>query len=117
MRSSVVVSAAGVLIAALTLATGACNTGSEQAAAGGTCFTASDCQPGLVCIPQKDGARVCSNDLTSVTGKPPPEGDAAAGDAAVFDGNAPSDSAPPVDTGAPDTGAPDTGIADANDAG
>jgi hypothetical protein len=33
---------------------------------GGQCFETTDCAAGLVCIPQKDGSRICSSDLSSI---------------------------------------------------
>lgn len=81
------------------------------------CFVASDCEPGLVCVPQRGGARVCSNDLSQVVGRPPPEGGAA--DAAEADGS--EEGSTPVDggqdTSVPDTSMPDTSVADAAEAG
>ena len=90
----------------------ACSSSTALVAAGGECFAASDCAPGLVCVPlQKDGPRVCSADLSQVTGRPPAE--AAAPDAG--DADAPVSDADP-DTSTPDTGV-DTGVKDAGDAG
>lgn len=84
----------------------ACAQESSPVGPGGECFLASDCQAGLVCVPQPNGARACSSDLTGFEGNPPAE---AGGDTAV-PGDAPDDS--PQDTSVvTDTGA-DTGIAD-----
>src|SRR5579859_4420837 len=33
---------------------------------GGTCYVVSDCAEGLACVPQPDGTRRCSNDLTPI---------------------------------------------------
>jgi hypothetical protein len=95
----------------------ACASKPTPSGPGEDCFAATDCQPGLVCVPQKSGAFVCSSDLTQVAGRPPPEagaadseagGDAAASDAPVVE---PPDGAGVQDTGTviPDTGITDTG--------
>lgn len=65
----------------------ACAQESSPVGPGGECFLASDCQPGLVCVPQPSGARLCSSDLTGFEGNPPAE---AGGDTAVPD-DAPDD--------------------------
>jgi hypothetical protein len=93
----------------------ACASKPSPSGPGEDCFAASDCQPGLVCVPQKSGAFVCSSDLTQVAGRPPPEagvadseaGDAPASDAPII----PPPDAQPQDTGTviPDTGITDTG--------
>jgi len=84
----------------------ACAQESSAVGPGGECFLASDCQPGLVCVPQPSGARVCSADLTGFEGNPPAEagGDAAVPDDAPADGG--QDTSVIMDTGA------DTSIAD-----
>jgi hypothetical protein len=94
----------------------ACASKPTPSGPGEDCFAASDCQPGLVCVPQKSGAFVCSSDLTQVAGRPPPEagvGDSEAGDAAASDAPVvvPPDGAGVQDTGTvtPDTGITDTG--------
>ena len=94
----------------------ACASDPEVVGAGGECFAASDCAPGLVCVPQRGGARVCSSDLTQVVGRPPPE--AGAEDAEVDardEGSVPDAEIPDADV--PDTNKPDTSIADAAEAG
>jgi hypothetical protein len=94
----------------------ACTASSSAVGPGQECFAASECEPGLVCVPQRNGGSVCSNDLSQVTGRPPmepPAPDAGEGGDAPADG--PELDAPPQDTGT-DTGA-DTGIKDAGDAG
>ncbi len=91
----------------------------DKVGKGGECSLATDCAPGLICIPQKD-TRVCSDDLSNVAGKPPPDGGAAEageGGDADLDQLAPDDRTTPMDTGTPDTSKPDTGPADASDAG
>jgi len=109
MRRVVVLLTVPALVLVGLLLPAACATKNSPSAAGQECFAASDCEPGLVCVPQRGGGRICSNDLTQVTGRPPAEaGMADAGDAAT---DAPAADAPVEDTGT------DTGIADAGDAG
>lgn len=111
-RLSVVVA---VVATALGLAFLACDANTTRVGAGAECFLATDCEPGLVCVPQQNGSRICSSDLSRVAGRPPPEaGPRDAGEA----GDADEDAAPedggtdaPADTGT------DTGIADAADSG
>ncbi|MBX3186950.1 MAG: hypothetical protein KF819_08045 [Labilithrix sp.] len=67
---------------------------------GGECFVATDCEPGLVCVPHRNGSRSCSADLSQVEGRPPPMGPQA--DAAAQDAD--QDGEPPDDSGAQDTG-------------
>jgi hypothetical protein len=80
--------------------------------AGGECFTATDCEPGLVCVPQRSGARACSADLSQVVGRPPPAGQQDAARDADEEGSTPEggpgqDAA--VDTGVDTGAAADTG--------
>jgi hypothetical protein len=94
----------------------ACATPSVLVGAGGECFVASDCAPGLVCVPQRGGARACSSDLSQVVGRPP--GEAGTADAAADgddEGSAPD--AGGQDASVPDTSAPDTSVVDAADSG
>jgi hypothetical protein len=97
----------------------ACAT-NDLAVAGAECTLATDCQPGFVCVPQKDGKRVCSNDLTGVQRPVQPGGgnDAAMGEGgdAATDGPAVED-APLPDRFVQDTGVPDTFVVDASDGG
>jgi hypothetical protein len=93
----------------------ACSTQAQLAGSGAQCFAATDCQEGLVCIPQKGGTSICSNDLSMIQtvedaaagdAAPMPTGDGATGD----DGAAMPDSGTTTDSGSPDTGStPDTG--------
>ena len=53
----------------------ACNSTTALQPKGSECFLASDCQPGLVCV-EINKQRVCTDDLTGVAGRPPPEGGA-----------------------------------------
>lgn len=57
--------------AAALLGAGACADREASLGAGSRCFLASECAPGLVCVPQEDGTRVCSSDLRGVQGEPP----------------------------------------------
>jgi hypothetical protein len=102
----------------------ACGSSSNAVGPGGECFLATDCAPGLVCIEQANKTRVCSDDLSRVAGRPPPEGGAAEADGGEGgvepDGSDTPDTSTPVpDTGIPDTNTPppDTGTppADAGD--
>jgi hypothetical protein len=110
-----------ITVVSIAAALGAACGGSGGALAGGSCYTATDCAPGLYCFGVNDagGAGMC----TSNANKAAPPGDAAFPDG----GNTPmpdgpitkdssmpgKDSAPPADTGMPpmDTGTPpmDTG--------
>jgi hypothetical protein len=103
----------------------ACSSPADLRGEGGSCSQATDCQEGLVCVPQPDGTRKCSSDLTpiqstedaSVASKDGAATDGAAKDGAAKDGaqgDAAGDgSSPPQDGGPPpqDTGSPpqDTG--------
>jgi hypothetical protein len=91
-------------------AAAACSARPSLVGPGGECFLASDCVPGLICIEQRGGTRVCTDDLSRVAGEPPPRedaGDPEAGDAAV-DADGPDDAGLEPETGDQDTGA-DTG--------
>jgi hypothetical protein len=100
---------------AIALALSACSSKAKLIAQGGECLQATDCVDGLVCVPQQDGRRICSNDLSGVQSieeaGPPPAGDAGAldatSDAPLADVEQP-DAGPPADTGAP----PDAGGGD-----
>ena len=95
----------------------ACGSESSPVGPGEECFVASDCVPGLVCVPQRGGARVCSNDLSQVVGRPPPEGGGGETDGGDGASDGPSDGppsdAPGQDTSMPDTSMPDTSMPDA----
>lgn len=101
--------ASGVLVAAGS----ACTSMSGAAGEGEECFVATDCAPGLVCVEQASGARICTGDLSRVGGRPrqradhDPEGDGGAEDEAS-DGAAPPAS-PGVDAGGADAGPRDAG--------
>lgn len=85
---------------------GGCGTTSGAAGLGEACSVATDCAPGLVCVVQKNGGRVCSDDLSGVLGKPPGSDDGTTDEAdAGEDGGAPDDASP----GEPDASTPDAG--------
>jgi hypothetical protein len=94
-----------------------CSSAQTLEGQGGQCLQTTDCQLGLACVPQKNGTRICSNDLTPIQMVPMNGMDAAApdampaSDANAVDSTTPADTSPPVDTGsAVDTGSPpDTG--------
>ncbi len=98
---------------ALTLAViAACNTSTGLQPKGAECFLASDCQPGLVCV-EVNKQRVCTDDISGVAGRPPPEGGAPmeageGGEAGESDGPIVEPDANPNDTSIPDTFKPDT---------
>jgi hypothetical protein len=98
----------------------ACSSPEALQGPGGACMQVTDCQAGLVCIPQKNGPNVCSMDTSSLVATeeagPPSRVDARAGDGAVGDAaseggdaSVPSEAGPVADTGpAPDaSGTPD----------
>jgi hypothetical protein len=101
----------GAVCAAVALSPQACSSRDPLAPKGAACFLAGDCEPGLVCVPQDNGNRICSDDLSQVAGKGPPDAaaDVRAGEAGEG-GDAPADG-PPTDGPPPDTGQ-DTGPAD-----
>jgi hypothetical protein len=111
--------AAGAVGCVLAGAFGGCSSAEKLQGQGGVCFTVSDCEEGLACVPQKDGSRLCSSDLTPIQmaaeagGKIPDAAADSGDDGGASDATAPADSSMPVDTGTPpaDTGAPpaDTG--------
>jgi hypothetical protein len=91
--------------AALLLAA-ACASKAKLVAQGGECLQATDCADGLVCVPQKDGSRICDNDLSGVQktedASPPPAKDGGPKDGAT-DG-AVTDAPPPPADAPDDTG-------------
>jgi len=93
-----------------------CDPNVTRVGAGGECFVATDCEPGLVCVPQRNGARMCSADLSQVVGRPPAMDSGGGGEAgeadASEDGQSPPADSGPGDANVVDTGA-DAGIADA----
>ena len=95
----------------------ACSKENAAIGAGGECFFASDCAPGLICVEQRDkGIRICTDDLRGVVGEPPGmEEEEDAGDEAGEGGQETDGPVVIPDTGtdqnvAPDTSTPDTGI-------
>jgi hypothetical protein len=87
----------------------ACSASPKLAGMGETCLQATDCADGLVCIPQKGGSRVCSNDLSSIqTTEEAGGGGDDTGDDGTAAGDGPTDAAPPSDGPEPQDGASDT---------
>jgi hypothetical protein len=80
---------------------------------GADCFVTTDCQEGLVCVPQKNNTSKCSSDLTNIVGQLPAEGGVMEAAAAQEGGKTSTDGGgtPVKDTGSPvqDTGAPPKG--------
>lgn len=96
----------------------ACANETTLSGPGEECFAATDCQAGLVCVPQRSGSRLCSSDLTQVEGRPPPEAGADAGEAGDGPEEGSVTDAPVQDTSMPDTSKPDTSTGmDAAEAG
>jgi len=109
-----------VVLATVALAalTPGCSSQEQLQGEGGQCTQATDCQEGLVCIPQPDGTRKCSGDLGAIQPDAGGAGDATApkdggkGDAATppADGGTPPQDGgtPPKDSGSPpqDSGSP-----------
>jgi hypothetical protein len=89
--------AAGLIILACAQETSPVGPGEE-------CFVASDCRPGLVCVPQRGGARQCSDDLSQVTGRPPSQPNGDSGDNDASDDGPPVEDGPVQEAGDPDTG-------------
>lgn len=75
----------------------ACTKETSLTEKGGSCYVATDCAPGLVCVGQRDGTRICTDDLRNL-GSPPQAGGNDGGDAQSADA--------PV---TPETGTQDTG--------
>jgi hypothetical protein len=53
------------------LASFACSSKATAGGQGASCNVVSDCQDGLVCVPQKNGSSICSSDLSGVQQLPP----------------------------------------------
>lgn len=96
----------------------ACSKDNAAIGAGGECYFATDCAPGLVCVEQRDrGTRICTDDLSGVAGEPPGMGEVdasgeggEAGEAGQTDGPVVIPDADPDQNVPPDTGPPDTGV-------
>ena len=120
-RRAAVVLAPLLIILVPLLAPLGCSDDATLVGPGEECFAATDCQPGLVCVPQRSGSRLCTNDLTQVVGRPPPDGAAAAeageaGEGGPVEGG--ETDGPVQDTSMPDTSMPDTSMpVDAAEAG
>ena len=87
----------------------ACSKDNAAIGAGGECFFASECAPGLICVEQRDkGIRICTDDLSGVAGEPPGMEEADANDEG---GDAGETDGPVVipDTGTDQTVSMDTG--------
>jgi hypothetical protein len=110
---------AALALSAVPLVAASCSSAQTLEGAGGSCNQTTDCQLGLACVPQADGTRVCSNNLTPIQMVPMSGPDAAPADAmpsqdgAAVDSTSPADTGVPVDTGSSvDSGSPpDTGTA------
>ncbi len=78
-----------------------CGTKPALVGDGGECFLAADCQPGLICVDQGDRGRICTGDLSSVTGEPPsrPEEAGDGGDGGSDAEEAGDSTVPPQDAG------------------
>ena len=99
----------------------ACSTRNQAVDRGGSCFFATDCVPGLVCVEQRDRSRVCTDDLSGVGGDPPEPGDGdgggddeggeGGGEGGVIEDGGTTDGPPIVeDTGTDASTGVDTGI-------
>jgi len=73
---------------------------------GSDCLQATDCEPGLACVPLSDGRRVCRSDLSGA--QPTPEIDSGTRDANSADASRDADAA------VRDVNRPDTNVADTN---
>src|SRR5688572_33385332 len=114
LRMAAIAVPLGLTLGPIALAIPSCNASTNLVNKGGECFLASDCAPGLVCV-EVNKQRVCSDDLTGVAGRPPPEGGAPreAGEGGDADPDAPPIEDSGTDTNKPDTFVPpDTGPAD-----
>jgi hypothetical protein len=81
----------------------ACSAKAKAVAVGGECMLAVDCEPGLACVPQRDGRRICDSDLSGAqrlydAGRAPQ--DAAVGEAGTEGGHEGGESG--VDAARPD---------------
>jgi hypothetical protein len=93
----------GLTLLAIPVVLNACSTKAKLLAQGGDCLQATDCEDGLVCVPQKDGRRICDKDLSGVqlTEDATPPRDAAPQDGPV---DGPVADGPPPNDAEPDTG-------------
>jgi hypothetical protein len=114
LRAAAIAVPLALTLGPVAFAIASCNASTNLVNKGGECFLASDCAPGLVCV-EINKQRVCSDDLTGVAGRPPPEGGAPreAGEGGDADPDAPQpveDSG--TDTNKPDNFIPDTSVVD-----
>lgn len=76
----------------------ACSSPPAPVGPNGQCMLTTDCQAGLVCVPQKNAPSICTSNLASIVsteeaGAPAPK------DAAAGDGRAPADGSAPAEAG------------------
>jgi hypothetical protein len=88
--------AAATCVGALVLA---CSAKAKLQPSGGDCLLAVDCEPGLVCVPQRDGRRICDSDLSGIqrlydAGRQPTDAAAREGGEGGRADGAPEDAAP-----------------------
>jgi hypothetical protein len=85
----------------------ACSESPKLVGEGAACAVTTDCDRGLVCVPQQGGKRTCTGDLTSIAKTPPQPAPADAGRDAPPDGtpdgvsDSPTDSPPPPEDSQP----------------
>jgi hypothetical protein len=101
------------------LVASACSAKASAVGPGGECFLATDCAPGLVCIEQPNKTRVCSDDLSRVAGRTPPDGAVENQDGSTDGPQAdvnvgPRDSGGDTGNSQPDTGTPQPDAGDAS---
>ena len=65
----------------------ACGSKAQLGGQGASCNVVSDCQDGLICIPQKNGSSICSSNVGSVQQLPPIPDSGAAQPASDADDN------------------------------
>jgi len=111
LRAAAIAIPLALALGPLVLVIASCNSSTNLVDKGGECFLASDCAPGLVCV-EVNRQRVCTDDITGVAGRSPPEGGMPreGGEGGDADPDAPVQETGPTDTGVSDTGKPvDTG--------
>lgn len=96
----------GVVLAGLVLV--ACSQSPNPIGEGGACAITTDCDKGLVCVPQRNGSRICTSDLSSIDNPPTMPSDAARDGDGARDGDpdGPQDGPTSDATQQPDTGPP-----------
>lgn len=81
----------------------ACSEAPKAVGQNGACALTTDCDKGLACVPQQDGSRICTGDLTSIAKATQPAPVDAGADArrdGQADGASDAVSDAPVDDGA-----------------